>query len=73
MHGSGWKEGPLPPGTWNWGGVVTKEITEQHSLGFFFAGFNGDHAVLAHNNQSVRAEDVVLYNNSIELPLTKKP
>lgn len=63
-----WKQGPMPKDTWYWGGVVTKELAESNSQGFFLCGFNGDHAVLVHNNQAVPAEEIVFYNNSIELP-----
>lgn len=63
-----WKTGPLPPNTWNWGGVVTKEIAD--SGGFFLADFCGNHVVAhgANGPMLVQAADVVLYNNSIELP-----
>lgn len=47
---------------------MTKSLTADHSQGFYFAGFNGDHAILAHDNSRVEPEDVVMYDNSLELP-----
>jgi hypothetical protein len=39
-----WKQGPLPPDTYYWGGVVRSG--DDPKMGFYFAGFNGDHAVI---------------------------
>ena len=65
-----WKKGPLPPDTYWWGGVVTKEI-EGHG-GFYFADFCGDHVMTfpsdKPNGTRVEAEDVVLYDNSLQCP-----
>ena len=38
-----WKEGPLPPDTWGWGGVMPFYLDS----GFFFADFRGDHVTTA--------------------------
>jgi hypothetical protein len=59
-----WKKGPLPPDTWNWGAVVTKETMNK---GMFFAGFNGDHAT-REDGTRIDAADVLQYTNCIELP-----
>lgn len=64
----GWKPGPLPPETWNWGGVVKKGDDPQ---GFYFADFHGDYVVLLHNNERLEADQVAFYNNGIKLPLAK--
>lgn len=64
-----WKKGPLPPNTYNWGGIVLKG--ENLALGFHFADFKGDHAQIDCGNEKVLAEDVLLYNNSLEMPPTK--
>ena len=71
-----WKDGPLPPNTWNWGGVVTKDSGDG---GFYFADFHGDHVVLTPGHAVVKAEDVLQYDNGLTLPgksgprLTPKP
>lgn len=65
MH-SEWKKGPLPPNTWNWGAVQTKEFAGTE--GFFFADFKGDHACVQPDGRRVEAADIELYNNCIELP-----
>lgn len=65
-----WKPGPLPKNTYMWGGVVTKGLTS----GFYFADFCGDHVKLigcGKDNEVVKAEDVLWYDNSIELPPIK--
>jgi hypothetical protein len=66
-----WKKGPLPPGTYNWGGVVTRE--SEASGGFFFADFCGDHVKGMPGDLLIKAEDVVLYDNSLELPPKATP
>lgn len=60
-----WKKGPMPPETWNWGGIVMKH---QEHHGFYFADFHGDHAILYHSGQKVEAADIAQYDNSLELP-----
>ena len=61
-----WKKGPLPPDTWNWGGVVE---SESNPSGFFFADFCGDHVMLMTNPpRKLQAHGVVWYNNCLELP-----
>lgn len=60
-----WKQGPLPPNTWMWGGVTT----EKNSAGFYFADFCGDHVMIERDGlERVEAADVVMYDNSLELP-----
>lgn len=63
-----WKPGPMPPDTWNWGGVVPKGVTG----GFYFADFCGDHVKIpgpdGQHTEVVKAEDVVWYDNSLTLP-----
>lgn len=63
-----WKPGPLPPDTYYWGGVVTKEIAG--TQGFYFADFRGDHVVIlpARPEERVEAKDVLWYDNSLRLP-----
>ncbi len=60
-----WQKGPLPPGTWNWGGVALKGAT--FATGFYFADFHGDHVILD-NGKRIEAADVAWYDNSITLP-----
>ena len=68
----GWQKGPLPPGTYFWGGVVTKE--HAGSTGFQFADFCGDHVKIQTFTGWERAEadQVVWYNNSLNLPPEEK-
>ncbi len=74
MDMKGWKEGPLPPNTWNWGGVVEKG--EHPHNGFFFADFQGDHALIVVTSSDdsptypmeLKADEVGWYNNCLELP-----
>lgn len=64
-----WKPGPLPPNTWHWGAVVTKEYPATEELtGFRFADFKGDHAELL-DGTKVPPEMVRYYNNSITWPI----
>lgn len=61
-----WQKGPLPPGTYGWGGVVTKEC---ESSGFYFADFRGDYVSLSNEvSDDVRPDKVLYYDNSITLP-----
>jgi hypothetical protein len=60
-----WKKGPLPPNTWNWGGVVP--VGEDVS-GFYFADFCGDHVKLTPGDKVLQAHEVALFNNDLELP-----
>lgn len=62
-----WKKGPMPAGTFNWGGVVTKDCPKG---GFYFADFRGDH-VLLNDGRRIEAADVVLYDNELEVPTSK--
>lgn len=66
-----WKKGPLPPNTWNWGGVVP--AGEDTGTGFYFANFCGDHVQLSPSEKFpagriLKAHEVALYDNSLELP-----
>lgn len=68
-----WKKGPLPPGTYNWGGVV---LVGDSPDGFYFADFCGDHAIVLKGkigdtnsvDTRVEADQIAMYNNSLELP-----
>ena len=67
-----WKAGPMPMGTWNWGGVVALH-PEKHGMyggGFYFADFHGNHAMAIVGNKPIRleAEEIAFYNNSLDLP-----
>jgi hypothetical protein len=61
-----WKPGPLPPNTWNWGGVVLKSDKGQD--GFYFADFCGDHVMICPDGRRVEATDIALYDNGLTLP-----
>jgi hypothetical protein len=61
-----WKKGPLPAGTWNYGGVVP--VGEDPADGFYFADFCGDHVKLCPSDKLLKAHEVALYDNSLELP-----
>ncbi len=61
-----WKQGPLPPGTFGWGGVTTADSGN----GFFFADFHGDH-VETTIGQRLEPADVLMYNNGLTLPSGK--
>lgn len=62
-----WKKGPLPAGTWQWGGVM---LVGQPTNCFHFADFHGDHVCLpCEDNKRVEAADVAFYNNCLDLPL----
>lgn len=67
---NGWKKGPLPAGTWMWGGVVP--IT-QTAWGFQFADFKGDHVRLMPTKEHpdgrrLEPHEVKFYKNALELP-----
>lgn len=61
-HEDSWQPGPMPPGTWNWGGVVTKDDC------FLFADFHGDHVIGYPGEKRIEAADVVQYSNCLEWP-----
>lgn len=70
LESCGWKKGPLPAGTWQWGGVM---VHGESTMGFHFADFKGDHVLLFDkNNRRVEAWEVAFYNNSLTLPLPKE-
>lgn len=60
-----WRQGPLPPHTWNWGGVV---LQGQAHRSFYFADFWGDHVIIYPSGKRVEADEVVMYNNSLVQP-----
>lgn len=71
-----WQKGPLPPDTYNWGGVVP---TSHNGSGFFFADFCGDHVKVedyeqlpsgGHKRKVVilKADEVAWWNNTLDLP-----
>lgn len=62
---SQWKEGPLPPKTYHWGGVVTHE---HKYWSFSFADFCGDHVKLVPSGKRLESHEVRLYCNCLELP-----
>lgn len=61
-----WNRGPLPPNTWNWGGVC--KVGEDPSNGFEFADFQGDKVALVPSGEILKPDDVGWYDNSLELP-----
>ncbi len=63
-----WKQGPLPPDTWNWGGVSLFNNFGDPEDGFYFADFKGDHAVLVPDGKVVKPEEVAWWNNCLNLP-----
>jgi hypothetical protein len=62
-----WQQGPLPPDTWGWGGVVPKGV---RGSGFYFADFQGDKVELVGDphNRCLSPDQVAFFDNSIELP-----
>lgn len=63
-----WKKGPLPAGSYNWGGVVPTDGSG--GGGFYFADFKGDHVELVGLDppRALKADEVKWYDNSLELP-----
>jgi hypothetical protein len=70
-----WEEGPLPAGTWNWGGVVPHDALAHG--GFFFADFRGDHVVMNPGDAKERRlepHEVKYYDNGLTVsPDFQKP
>lgn len=68
-----WKKGPLPKGTWGWGGVVQEDQDPRH--GFQFASFAGLHAEIFPNGYGspvrVEANDIAYYDNSLQMPINQ--
>lgn len=60
-----WQTGPLPPDTYNWGGVVP---VGDESTGFYFADFHGDHVKVCPDGRALKADEVAFYDNSLTLP-----
>lgn len=68
-----WQKGPLPPGTYNWGGVVPHG--ENMGMGFWFADFCGDHVKIIDGSnppRELKAWEVAWWNNSLDLPPSGK-
>lgn len=61
----GWQKGPLPPNTYQWGGVVP---TDHEGSGFYFADFQGDCVKIFPGDRVLRPHEVAWYDNSITLP-----
>jgi hypothetical protein len=61
-----WKKGPMPPDTYNWGGVVP--VGEDTGTGFYFADFCGDHVKIVPDGRVLKAHEVACYDNGLELP-----
>ncbi len=66
-----WQKGPLPPGTWNWGGVIPVGDVSRWG-GFYFADFHGDHVTMNPGNKGfervLKADDVAWFCNCLDLP-----
>jgi hypothetical protein len=60
-----WQKGPLPPGTYHWGGVVP---VGQESTGFYFADFCGDHVKICPGDSVLKPDEVAWFNNCLDLP-----
>jgi hypothetical protein len=60
-----WRAGPMPMGTYWWGGIV---LVGQSLDGFYFADFQGDHCLIVPGGKRVEAADVAYYNNSLMPP-----
>ena len=68
---NGWKAGPLPAGTWGWGGVVL--AGSDPTNGFFFADFQGTKVVAIGgggrgSNRTLTADQVGWFNNCLTVP-----
>lgn len=61
-----WKKGPLPAGTWGWGGVVA--VGDSPAAGFSFADFCGDHVQTVPDGKTLQPDQVSLFDNSLDLP-----
>lgn len=65
-----WQRGPVPKGTYNWGGVVLKDQEPSRYSGFYFADFAGDHVKMCPSGRRIELDEIAWYNNSLELPNT---
>jgi len=69
-----WKQGPMPPDTWNWGGVVPRRLVKDGRIsGFFFADFCGDKVKVFDQNcydkhTMLSGDEVAWYNNDLDMP-----
>jgi hypothetical protein len=72
-----WRKGPLPPDTWNWGGVTL--VGEDPNSGFYFADFCGDHVKMeliekdkdgncVRSWKRIEASEVQEYCNCLTIP-----
>lgn len=60
----GWQPGPLPPGTYCWGGVALYA----NQPVFQFADFCGDHVKLIPSGKVVQPDEILWFNNDLDLP-----
>ncbi len=61
-----WTRGPMPAGTYGWGGVVPAGMNAE---GFLFADFCGDYVRLADGSEDcLGPDDIEWYDNSLTLP-----
>ncbi len=63
-----WQKGPIPPQTFGWGGVV---LPGEEGRGFHFADFCGDHVQIIPDNKDLKPDEVVMWNNGLEMPPMK--
>ncbi len=63
-----WKKGPLPAGTYKWGGVVPFDVGGD---GFYFSDFQGNHVTLD-TGRVLKSHEILWYNNSIDMPPESK-
>ena len=63
-----WQKGPLPEGTYGWGGVV--KVGEDPGAGFHFADFRGDkvYALCPTGGEHLQADEVAWFDNSLTMP-----
>lgn len=65
-----WKKGPLPVGTFGWGGIVRED--KDPAYGFEWASFGGDHVHIGtEDGEIVEADKIAYYDNSIQLPVKR--
>lgn len=60
-----WQNGPLPPKTYGWGGVVPYDVDID---GFYLAVFAGDKVTCYPGERVLQAHEVKKYDNSLTLP-----
>jgi hypothetical protein len=65
----GWKQGPLPPNTFNWGGVV--KAGDNPRTGFYFADFKGSSVEIHKGDgttEKLEPHQVGWFNNCLTMP-----